>query len=404
MRLPHDSAELPPGFARANAPSPAAQGPMSTFQSNCRDHASFPELDGANVARWLFEGPVQLPAGKHVGAVAGTIDADGRASYVYPEIAGYYLQWLAWRAQRFGRSNALTEHASAVQRWLRTWLSEGDPPPTRVHLDGVTDDWRNAAVFFFDLAMVLRGLGAAARAQLIDADPEIVADVARHLAPSIGGDGCFDACVANTLDDHLPDRWSTRRGAFLAKAAAGVLTAADALPGIPANVARAAAITFEASVDALDREPHRDAHPLLYAFEGVLALPRHPRFSDTLRIVALQFDALLAHAATGGLVPETLGLDAQRGPFRIDVQAQTLRVGHLLALHLPHQPPDRVALERLRHLLLRQVRPTGAVAFTVDADATGSNVWAAMFTDQALAFAPSACDADNWWRNNPLLV
>ncbi len=306
--------------------------------------------------------------------------------------------------RRFGRSNALSERASAVQRWLRVWLSEGDPPPTRVHLRGKTEDWRNAAVFFFDLAMVLRGLGAAARAQLIHADPEIVANIARQLAPAIGGDGCFDACVANAVGDRLPDRWSTRRGAFLAKAAAGILTAADALAGIPASVARAAAITFEASVDALDREPHRDAHPLLYAFEGVLALPRHPRFSDALGVVALQFDALLAHAAAGGCVPETLGLDAQGGPFRVDVQAQTLRVGHLLALHRPDQPPDRVALERLQHLLVRQVRPTGAVAFAVNADATGANVWAAMFTDQALAFAPSACDADGWWRSNPLLV
>ena len=84
--------------------------------------------------------------------------------------------------------------------------------------------------------------------------------------------------------------------------------------------------------------------------------------------------------------------------------AQTLRIGYLLHAHRPQQPPDRVALARLRQALARQVRATGAVAFALEPDPAQWNVWAAMFADQALAFAMPARDAIPWWRSDPLLV
>lgn len=364
--------------------------------------------DGAtadgSIAEWLLEGPAQLRSGPHAGAIAGSVARSGSASYVYPEIAGYYLQWLAWRAHRFGSSKGLVLHACAVQRWLHVWLAAGDPPPTRVHLDGTTGDWRNRAVFCFDVAMVLRGLGAAARAQLLTPAAAVTAGVARQLERLVAADGQFDACAMNAAGDALPGRWSTRRGAFLAKAAAGVLTAASVLPDLPERVVRAAEDTYAASLAALALQPHREAHPLLYAFEGVLALPAHPRFAGALPVVAEQFDALLAQASPDGFVPETIAAIPAQGPERVDVLAQTLRVGHLLTAHRPQQPPDRVALVRLRHALMRQVHGSGAVTFARDAAAQPWNVWAAMFADQALAFAAPARDAEDGWRTDPLLV
>ena len=84
--------------------------------------------------------------------------------------------------------------------------------------------------------------------------------------------------------------------------------------------------------------------------------------------------------------------------------AQALRIGYLLSAHRPQQPPDRVALARLRQALTRQIRPSGSVAFARGADAAQSNVWATMFADQALAFAAPTRDADAWWRSDPLIV
>jgi hypothetical protein len=360
----------------------------------------------ASVGTWLLHGPAQLAHGRHAGAIAGTVTGGGDAAYVYPEIAGYYLQWLAWRAQRHGRDAVLCARATALQRWLGVWLADGDPPATRVHLDGTTADWRNRAVFFFDVAMVLRGLGSAADAGLIAPEAGVVAGVVRQLERVLAADGLFDACAMTAPDDVLPPRWSTRRGAFLAKAAAGVLTAARVLPDVPERIVRAADDSFIASAALLAQEAHREAHPLLYAFEGVLGLPRHRRFHAALPMVATHFDALLATAGADGYLPETMGVTD--GPQRVDVLAQALRVGHLLSAHRPQRPPDRIALERMARALAHEVRATGAVAFARGADGSQANVWAAMFADQAQAFAiPLARTGgadDEWWRTDPLLV
>jgi hypothetical protein len=354
-----------------------------------------PEGD-APLAAWLLD-RAQLASGPHAGAIAGCVSASGAATYVYPEIAGYYLSWLAWRVSRVAHGGDLAAHAAGVQQWLRKWLAL-DGPPTRVHLDGGTGDWRNDALFCFDLAMVLRGLGAAAQAKLVEPDPAVVAGVARALERLIAGDGSFAACLAHASSTALPDRWSTRRGGFLAKAAAGVMRAALVLP-VPAHVARAAERTFAASVALLLSDPHREAHPLLYALEGVLNLPHHPRFHDALPAVAAQFDTLLAQAGADGYLPEAAG--AAKGPLRIDVLAQALRIGSFLTAHRPQQPPDRVALTRMRKALQRHVRADSGVPFS-RGDTGQSNVWATMFADQALALAPPLRDAS--WRSDPMIV
>lgn len=359
----------------------------------------------AGVAAWLLHGPVQLAHGAHAGAIAGIVAADGSAAYVYPEIAGYYLQWLAWRAQRDGHDEALAARAAAVQRWLGVWLADS-PPLTRVHLLGATDDWRNRAVFFFDVAMVLRGLGAATEAGLIVPETPVVAGIVRELDRLRAADGLFDACAMHAGCEPFAAKWSTRRGAFLAKAAAGVLTAARVLPALPERIVRAADATFAASVAALAQDAHREAHPLLYACEGVLAMPRHRHFHASLPLVAAHYRTLMSAAGGDGFLPESLG--ATTGPQRVDVLAQALRVGCLLARHQPQRPPDRVALERTARALAREIRPSGAVAFARGADGSQANVWAAMFADQALAFAASAGatapGSDDAWRTDPLLV
>jgi len=356
------------------------------------------------VAAWLHDGPAQLHGGEHAGAVAGTLDASGAATYVYPEIAGYYLQWLAWRARTFGPTPALAARAVDVQRWLAVWLARGDAPRTRVFLDGTTGDWRNDAVFFFDVAMVARGLGSAVQMRLLAPDAAVVAGVSRQLERLIASDGLFSACVRNENGAELPHRWSTRRGGFLAKAAAGIVTSAPALPGLSAQAAAAARATLDASLDWMQARPHREAHPLLYTFEGIMALPGHRRFAEVLPVVAAQFDALLAHAAPDGALPETLGDDGGTGPARVDVLAQTLRIGCLLNAHRPRQQVDRIALARIARLLAAQVRPSGAVGFAMRSNSDQANVWAAMFADQALALAKRPREPDAWWRGDPLLV
>ena len=356
------------------------------------------------VVQWLLEGPAQLRDGPHAGAVVGSVDAGERATYAYPEITGYFLQWLGWRSRSYGSSPALMRRAAAAQAWLRTWLAEAHPR-TRIHLHADVADWRNDAVFCFDVAMVLRGLGTAAHQGLLDPDPVVVAGLVRELARLIGDDGLFVACRTHAKHGSaLPTRWSTRRGGFLAKAAAGVIAAARTLGDVPEPVTRAAEETYAASLRWDADAPHEDVHPLLYTFEGIMSLPTHPLFQDVLPVIAARFDALLTFVGDGGQLPETIGTGVVAcAPNRVDIMAQVARIGALLAMHRPHHPPDGEALAKLKRSLEQEIAASGAVPFALAQPTRVSNVWAAMFVDQALAYSHER-SSDASPTDDPLIV
>ena len=355
----------------------------------------------ARIAQWLLLGPAQRTEGAHAGAVAGWIGADGKAEYVYPEITGYFLQWLAWMARSHGRHLAYVARAESALRWVERWLADGNRPSTRLYVDAARDDWRNDALFAFDLAMVLRGIAAAARENLLDAPRTVVDRAYVVLAQLVGPDGQFDACLRHGQRADFPDRWSTRRGPFLAKAAAGVLDASDALQNVPAILVNAARQSFDASVDALVRAPHDETHPFLYAIEGFLARPADGAFAARLPKITAHFDALLERSSKLGRVPETA---QNAGPTRLDIVAQTLRVGLLLELHRGDGVSHRRELDRLAATLAQYVHSDGALPFSPNADVVQLNVWTAMFAEQALSLA--ACEPQEIARSaaSPTIV
>jgi hypothetical protein len=333
------------------------------------------------IASWLLESGVQSAIEPHRGGVVGWVDAEGHAEYVYPEITGYYLQWLAWIATCDGVSTRLAHRAAMAQRWLAAWIQRADPPATRVYLNGHVDDWRNETRFVFDLAMVLRGIASATRTGLIDPDETLVRNTAAQLSQLIASDGMFDACHANPASASLPDRWSTRRGGFLAKAAAGVLTASEVLP-VSARLQKAAAATMTASLDAAIGQPHDEAHPALYAIEGALGLPDRRAVAPLLPGLTNQIDMLLTHAAAhDGWLPESRHM---AGVGRLDVVAQALRAAVLLRARCVDWSPDPQALEKMRHLVVRYITPTGSLALAPRATSLQYSVWCAMFAEQAL--------------------
>ena len=95
------------------------------------------------------------------------MDSAGRARYVYPEITGYYLHWLAEMHTDSARDD-LAIAASRAADWTARQFDGGALAKTRTYLGDDANDWRNDAVFFFDFAMLLRGLCAAAQAHLIE--------------------------------------------------------------------------------------------------------------------------------------------------------------------------------------------------------------------------------------------
>jgi hypothetical protein len=346
-------------------------------------------MEEERIERWLIEGPAQQRIGMHMGAIAGWVDVDGRAEYVYPEIAGYYLQWLGWKAGRHGRQDTWVSRAQATQRWLAVWIETDAAPETRLYLAGSRSDWRNDFVFAFDFAMVLRGLATAHRLGLIAPDAALIQRLCYQLSRLIAPDNQLDACRRHRIGGDAPERWSTRRGAFLAKAAAGIIAAGATLPGIPRDLVEAAELTFVTSVDELIVAPHAETHPFLYAIEGFLSLSDRRDFAPRLEPIAKRFQALMAEAASLGRVPEHRG---GSGQARLDVVAQALRVGVLLEAHLGAERADNKQRESLTHALAQQVAASGALPFAVGALPVQHNVWTAMFAEQALAltrFPPS---------------
>jgi hypothetical protein len=339
------------------------------------------ETPPESIAAWLLDGGAQSTTGPQRGGVAGWIDAEGRAEYIYPEITGYYMQWLAWLATCNGVSARLAQRAEIAQRWLAAWIEHTDPPETRVYLHRDGDDWRNRALFLFDLAMVLRGVASATRARLISPDEALLRRVEAQLLRLVASDGMFDSCRACPASASLPQRWSTRRGGFLAKAAAGVVSASEVLP-ISATLQQAAAATMTASLDAAIGQPHDETHPALYAIEGALGLPDRRAVARSLPALTNQVDMLLTHAAAhDGWLPEAR---AMAGVERLDIVAQAVRAAVLLRARCVDWSPDPRALEKMRHLLVRYITPAGALPFAPRAATPQYNAWVAMFAEQAL--------------------
>ena len=86
-----------------------------------------------SIASWLLD-HVQIRSGSNRGGVAGSVNADGEPIYVYPEIAGYFLQWLAWLRTQGEPAPALAAQAASCQEWLRAWIEDAAPPQTRIHI------------------------------------------------------------------------------------------------------------------------------------------------------------------------------------------------------------------------------------------------------------------------------
>ena len=187
--------------------------------SRGRDRASAAaaRTAAARISAWLLSPQVQLREGVHAGAIAGAMDGAGLARYVYPEITGYYLHWLA-EAHTDRARETLATAASNASDWTARQFEGGALAKTRAYLDGHATDWRNDAVFFFDFAMLLRGLCAAAEADLIALPRDLLVRLMEELDKFAGANGEIRAARVLRGGAALPARWSTIGGPFEAKA------------------------------------------------------------------------------------------------------------------------------------------------------------------------------------------
>ena len=323
---------------------------------------------------WLLHGPAQLREGDQAGGVAGTIGVDGTPLYVYAEITGYYLSWLADIAG--GSDTALVrERAQLATDWsARHFSGAGHAPQTRIHLAATEPDWRNDAAFFFDLAMLLRGIDAAAEAGLAAPEGSLRSALHGQLLQFVENDALIPAIQIRGTQA-LPPRWSTLGGPFQVKASSRVAWSARHA-ALPDPLARACANENERWAAAAADVDLGMLHPTLYFAEGLLL--SRPDRADA---IAQLLHRCLALTQESGSLPETAA--EANGKVRNDIIAQALRVGLLLRELDAAQAPDQDELDRLAATLIARVDARGFLPFNADA-ANHANVWGTMFAEQAL--------------------
>ncbi len=331
---------------------------------------------------WLAHGPAQVQSGPEAGAVAGTIEPSGAAQYVYGEITGYYLHWLASGAVDV--ANATRKARSALTWVVRRYMGD-QLPPTRIHLAEVPDDWRNHIQFCFDLAMLVGGLAKAEARGLIEVPAALWLRLGTALEQFANG----THITALPLGDRtpLPRRWSTSNGPFLAKAASRILLA-PARAMLPTHVLQSAKATLESVGVSATEAPIEMLHPSLYAIEGMICSDATPAI-----VAARCLERVLAFDPGDGQLPEAPDSVVPRS----DIIAQALRLAVWLRAHAVDGAPSDRAIETLVNALMARVRTDGSIAFRPDSGEPQINSWCAMFAQQAL-------DWYSRWRTTGALI
>jgi hypothetical protein len=345
-------------------------------------------LDAAlRIELFLLSSGIQIAEGPHRGSVAGWLDQAGAPEFTYFEITGYYMTAMSWLAaggarSAEGRERALERGAQALG-WAAAATVGGAMPPTRLYLRDSPDDWRNAAVFSFDLAMAARGAACFGAVADAAASPAVVDALAGWLWKICGGEAPL---ASHALRDGsgipLLARWSTQPGPHHLKTAAALLRLGDG--SLRPELERACTDTVSHWAERYRRSwPCAESHPLLYGLEGLALLGDE----ESVALAEEVLERLFKLQAPDGSLPANVSGDAS--PVRSDVLAQALRLAALLRRQ--GRLPGEVWSARLNALadsLLGYVRADGSVEF---ANGQGiANAWCAMFAHQALTlYSPS---------------
>jgi hypothetical protein len=351
-------------------------------------HRQSTRISGAadRIRDWLLSDDVQIRGGDHDGGVLGWVSTNMEDRFVYPEIMGYYLTWLAFVAEEDDRwADRCAERAHRALDWLRRgrggWL-------TRDYLTSSNNkDWRNFALFTFDLGMLLGGIGHWVHSHAFAAELQVVA------LRELDGISPFHGLLGSHAlraghDEHaLPRRWSTVPGPHHVKVAAHVDLSRPAHPGLLALAER----TREhwTGIMTADRGTI-DVHPVLYFLEGLVL---HASATD--RELPLDLlDAILSRILTGQHAEGDLAERAnpRGGLRRADVTAQALRLCAILLARdnrAGHDTLPGQARSLCTALLDRYLHEGGGVtSFPSRGDDSGAanppNVWTTIFTYQAL--------------------
>jgi hypothetical protein len=314
----------------------------------------------ALISNWLLTSMIVIPEGPHHGAVAGWLDVDGSPGFAYPEITGYYLSWLSSLSRSGNICGDIRRAGANAIDWFGR-IAQGELPLlTRYHSNPENDDWRNRAVFTFDLAMAARGISDSREIVSGGTGAQTLQWLQNLLSEACKAREALPVYIQARCE--LPTRWSTRPGPYQLKPAAAVLFCVD---GAPRALRDTAWNTYDrwrpVSPDVSSPE---DLHPALYALEGLVEFGCHGE-KEAFELGAHRLDEILRK------------LDRWPNGERSDVIAQALRLSCWLGLER-----HRVAALRRR---LEAFIDGGRVSFRALAcPPLHWNAWSAIFAHDSL--------------------
>ncbi len=344
---------------------------------------------------WLLSEPVLRASGGGSGSRAGVVNylsEDGVWNGLYPEICGYYLQFLVHAAPT--DDTCYRQAAGRVAAWLDVEGGPAAEPLTLYFRDPADSDWRNDCLFAFDLAIILRGLRCVQRRWPDLLPPGLLSRYTASVARITSG---------GRLDSHLlrqgastgpiPVKWSTTQGVHHVKAVAALGDLeASALEATGLGGVIEATLRDEQALLMREGEARmREMHPYLYSIEGWLTVWARSQDADAIGNADRSFAMALRQLdPQTGAVPPVAG--ARDAVVRADVLAQMLRAGIVLdaadRLDAATRTLWQAARPPLEANLLSRLSPEGGLMF--DVVGLHRNAWASMFGWQALRFARDA--------------
>src|SRR5271169_2938332 len=175
------------------------------------------------LTQWLLSDDVQVRSGPEAGGVFGWFEEPSRQRFLYPEVTGYYLTFLAFLSQHGLRRDAFQQHAQLAADWLDRRCGGETPGAARVYMHSdESSDWRRGFSFSFDLAMIWRGIALSRDLLASSSSDRVMAAVERHLSRFVSPGNGLRASIPLT-EGPSGKSWASRSGAFQTKCAAALL-------------------------------------------------------------------------------------------------------------------------------------------------------------------------------------
>lgn len=285
------------------------------------------------IESWLLDSRIQVKEGKDKGGVLGWLD-DVHEEFIYMEITGYYLTFLSFLLSKptIRNKEKILTNARDSLHWLDQLSKRELGLLTRKYINPNIQDWRNAVVFSFDVAMVIRGIVNITKHLPHDNGNRVLERYLIHLVRQCNGNVISPYYTLDT-NVSVPERWSTVPNIHQVKIAAALSFIQNHKSKHLHSLILTTCLRWS---EYLSDRGLRDLelHPVCYYIEGIITLYLNG-YADQICIaeaVSLYCDIMSLQRHDGTLPAKNMITDDGPCTVQSDVMAQALRIGSILKI------------------------------------------------------------------------